>query len=38
MNKFYGWYIKKLEEQEMEKLLNQVAKELGIERYANNDR
>ena len=38
MNKYYCCYIKKLEAQEMEKLLDQVAKELGIERYADNDR
>ena len=32
MNKFYGCYIKKLEEQELKKLLDQAAKELGMER------
>ena len=38
MNKFFSWYIKELEAQELKKQFDQAAKELGIERYADNDR
>ena len=38
MIKFYYWYIKELEAQEIKKQADKRAKEQGIERYANNDR
>lgn len=38
MIKFYSWYIKELEAQEIKKQADKRAEEQGIERYADNDR
>lgn len=38
MIKFYSWYIKELEEQEIKEQADKRAEEQGIERYDNNAR
>lgn len=38
MIKFYSWYVKELEAQEIKKQADKRAEEQGIERYVNNAR